>query len=76
MVTGNWVMLGAVHSVCTDTAKVTSRLTGGMWYRRMACKDRKKLVGREQQGGFFCWRVSLSSVWLLFAVFHWCKREM
>lgn len=52
MVTGNWVALGAVHSVCTDMAKVMSLLDGGMWYRRMACQDRKKLVGREQQG--FC----------------------
>lgn len=45
--TGNWVASGAVHSVCTDTAKVRSFLGGGMWYRRIACQDRKKLVGRN-----------------------------
>lgn len=47
MVTGNRVASGAVHSVCTDTAKVASLLTGGMWYLRMACQDRKKLDGRD-----------------------------
>lgn len=74
MVMGNWLALGAVHSVCTDMAKVVSLLSGGMWYRRMACQDRKKLAGREQH--VLCWLVSLSSVWLLFAVLHWCKRKL
>lgn len=47
MVTGNREASGAVHSVCTDTAKVASLLTTGMWYLRMACQHREKLHGRE-----------------------------
>lgn len=47
--TGNWVASGAVHSVCTDTAKVRSFLGGGMWYCRIACQDIKRLVGINQQ---------------------------
>lgn len=47
MVTGNRVASGAVHSVCTDMAKVASLLRGGMWYLRMACQDRRRLDGRK-----------------------------